>query len=329
MQNQLKRREFITVIGSAAAWPLAARAQQPVPVIGFLGVNSPEPLMGAISVFRRELAAAGYIEGQNILIDYRFAQGRYDRLPGLAADLVRRQVSVIVTGVTSQVALAAKSASSTIPIVFGVSEDPTKLGLVASLARPGGNATGVNILISELGAKQLGLLRELVPTVTRVSLLLNPTNSNHEPITKDVIGAASTMGLQIEVLHARDREEIESAFASLKRNRAEALLVGADALFFNRRIQIVTLTTRLGIPAIYNLREYAEAGGLMSYGTNLGDAYRQLGIYTSRILNGAKPADLPVVQSTTFELVINLPTAKALEITVPPMLIARADEVIE
>jgi putative ABC transport system substrate-binding protein len=326
----VKRRAFITLLGGGmAAWPLAARAQQPVPVIGFLGVNSPEPLASAISVFRRELAAAGYIEGQNMLIDYRFAQGRYDRLPGLAADLVRRQVSVIVTGVTSQVALAAKNASSTIPIVFGVSEDPTKLGLVASLARPGGNATGVNILISELGAKQLGLLRELVPTVARVSLLLNPTNSNHGPITKDVIGAASTMGLEIEVLHARDREEIESAFAFLKRNKAEALLVGPDALFFNRRVQVVTLTTRLGIPAIYNLREYAEAGGLMSYGTNLGDAYRQLGIYTSRILNGAKPADLPVVQSTAFELVINLPTAKALEITVPPMLIARADEVIE
>ena len=328
--SNMKRRDFITLLGGAAAWPLAARAQQPrMPVIGYLGYGTLGPSAYLLAVLRQGLAAAGYIEGQNVMIDYRFAEGRSDRLPELAADLVGRQVAVIVCSASTPTALAAKAATATIPIVFAVGDDPVKLGLVASLARPGGNATGVNFFITELGAKQLGLLRELVPAANRVGLLVNPSNPANESIPKDVTEAASTVGAQIDVVHARDSSEIEAAFAALVRNKVEALLVGADGLFFNRRVQVVTLATRYGIPAVYSLREYAEAGGLMSYGTSLTEVYRLFGVYTGRILKGAKPADLPVVQSTKFEFVINLPTARAFGIEIPPTLLARADEVID
>jgi putative ABC transport system substrate-binding protein len=327
----VKRRTFITLLGGAAAgWPLAARAQQPtMPVIGYLGSSPLGPTAYLFPVFRQSLAEAGYVEGQNVTIEYRFAEGRYDRLPELAADLVRREVAVIICAAVTPAALAAKAATATIPIVFGVGDDPVKLGLVDSLARPGGNATGVNFFIAELGAKQLGLLRELVPAANRVGLLVNPSNPANEFITKEVTVAASAIGVQIDVVHARDSGEIEAAFASLVRNKVEAILIGADGLFFGRRVQVVTLATRYGIPTVYSLREYAEAGGLMSYGTSLTEVYRLFGVYTGRILKGAKPADLPVVQSTTFELVINLPTARALGLEIPPTLLARADEVIE
>ena len=330
--DRLKRREFITLIGSAATgWSLAAHAQQPrMRVIGFLSPGWPGPIAHALAAFRQHLAEAGYVEAQNIVIDYRWAEGRSDRLPELATDLVRRQVEVIVCGATVAAALAAKAATSTIPIVFGVSDDPTKLGLVANLARPGGNATGVNYFLTELGAKELGLVHELVPTATRVGLLVNPSNpATAVTTTRDVTAAASVIGVQIDVVHARDSREIEAAFGTLAHNRPGALLVSPDGFFFNRRVQLATLATRHAIPAVYTLREYAEAGGLMSYGTSLTEVYRQIGLYTGLILKGAKPADLPVVQSIKFELVINLPTATALGIEVPPMLLARADEVIE
>jgi putative ABC transport system substrate-binding protein len=327
----MRRREFITLIGSAATgWPLAARAQQPrMRVIGFLSPGWPGPIAHALAAFQQYLAEAGYVETQNVIIDYRWAEGRSDRLPELAADLVRRQVEVIVCGATVPAALAAKAATSTIPIVFGVSDDATKLGLVASLARPGGNATGVNYFLTELGAKELGLLHELVPT-TRVGLLVNPSNpATAVTTTRDVTAAASVIGVQIDVVHARDSREIEAAFGTLARNKPGALLVSPDGFLFNRRVQLATLATRHAIPAVYTLREYAEAGGLMSYGTSLTEVYRQIGLYTGLILKGTKPADLPVVQSTKFELVINLPSASALGIEVPPTLLARAHEVIE
>ena len=327
----MKRREFITLLGgAAAAWPVAARAQQRVlPVIGYLGSGSLGSTAYLLAVLRQSLAEAGYVEGQNVTIESRWAEGRYDRLPELAADLVRREVAVIVLGATTPAALAAKAATATIPIVFGVGDDPVKLGLVDSLARPGGNATGVNFFIVELGAKQLGLLRELVPAANRVGPLVNPSNPTNESITKDVMAAASAIGAQIDVVHARDSGEIEAAFAALVRNKVGALLVGADGLFFYRRVQVVTLATRYGIPTVYFLREFAEAGGLMSYGTSLTEVYRLFGVYTGRLLKGAKPADLPVVQSTKFEFIINLPTARAFGIEIPPTLLALADEVIE
>jgi ABC-type uncharacterized transport system substrate-binding protein len=328
--SSMGRREFVALLGAAAAWPLVARAQQPTaPVIGYLSNGSPGPLTHLIAVFRRQLAEAGYVEGQNVIIDYRFAESRNDRLPELAADLVRRQVAMIVSGASTPAALAAKAATATIPIVFGVGDDPAKLGLVASLARPGGNATGVNFFIGELAPKQLGLLRELVPSAIRIGLLVNPSNPTNESIAKDVAVAASMIGAQVEIVYARDAGDIEVAFAAFVSKKVEALLVGADGLFFSRRVQLVTLATRYGIPAVYSLREYAEVGGLMSYGTNLPEVYRQIGLYTGRILKGDKAANLPVVQSATFELVINLPTARALGLTVPPTLLARADEVIE
>jgi putative tryptophan/tyrosine transport system substrate-binding protein len=301
----VKRREFITLIGGATAWPLAARAQQPaMPVIGFLSGALPGPYAPFAAAYHRGLKETGYVEGVNTAIEYRWAEGEVDRLPALAAELVRRQVAVIAAtgGISS--ALAAKAATTTIPIVFGVSDDPVKHGLVASLARPGGNLTGVNFLVAELGSKQLGLLHELVPAAVRV-------------------------GLQIDVVEASDSREIEAAFRTLVRNRADALVVGPDPFFASRRLQLATLATRHAIPAVYNIREYAEAGGLMSYGTSQTETYRQVGIYTGKILKGAKPADLPVVQSSKFELVINLPTARALGLEVPPTLLARADEVIE
>jgi putative ABC transport system substrate-binding protein len=328
MGAHMRRRDFIRLLGGAAvAWPLAARAQQPATaVIGWLGPGWAGPV---IPVFRQSLAEAGYVEGRNLAIEYRWAEGRYERLPELAADLVRRQVAVIVVPASIPAVLAAKDATTTIPIVFGIGDDPVELGLVASLARPGGNATGVHFFLSELGAKQLGLLRELVPRAERIGLLVNPRNANAESVTRVVTAAASTIAVAIDVAHAGDSQEIETAFATLARNRADALVVGADSLFYNRRVQLTTLASRHAIPAIYNVREYAEAGGLISYGTSLAEAFRQVGVYTGRILKGAKPAELPVVQSTRFELVINLPTARALGLDVPPMLLARADEVIE
>jgi putative ABC transport system substrate-binding protein len=325
----MKRRSFITLLGSAAAWPLAARAQQPAkPVIGYLDASSPGVSAPRVAVFRRGLAEAGYEDGRNVAIEYRWAEGQYDRLPTLAADLVRRQVAVIVAG-PIPAAVAAKAATTTIPLVFYVAGDPVKLGLVAGLARPGGNATGVNSFAAELGAKHLGLLRELLPTAAHIGLMVNPTNPNIEDVTKDMIAAAAVLGVQIDVVQARDSREIEVAFATLVRNRANALVVGADSFFVSRRLQLATLATRHAIPAVYNIREYAEAGGLMSYGTSVPEVYRQVGVYAGRIIKGAKPSELPVVQSTKFEFVINLPTARALGLEIPPTLLARADEVIE
>jgi putative tryptophan/tyrosine transport system substrate-binding protein len=325
----MNRREFITVLGGApAAWPLAARAQSAMPVIGYLSAGASAPTASVMAIFRQVLAEAGYVEGRNVAIEYRFAEGKYDRLPALAAELARRQVAVIVA-VPTPAAVAAKAATASIPIVFLGAEDPVKVGLVANLARPGGHVTGASLLFAELGPKQLGLLRELVPTATRIGLLINPSNMNADDVTKDVTAAGAALGLQIEVVHASNILEIDAAFASLVRKRADALVAGTDSFFFNRRLQLATLATRHGIPAVYNAREYAEAGGLMSYGTSLMEAFRQVAIYTVRILQGAKPADLPVVQSSKFEFVINLSTARALGIEVPPTLLARADEVIE
>jgi putative tryptophan/tyrosine transport system substrate-binding protein len=324
------RREFITLLGGAAAvWPIAASAQQrAMPVIGFLGAASAAPSAHQVAAFGQGLDEAGYVEGRNVTIEYRWAEGQYDRLPAMAADLVHRQVAAIVA-VAIPAAIAAKAATATIPIVFNVTGDPVSLGLVAGLARPDSNATGVNNFIAELGAKQLGLLRELLPTAARIGLLVNPTNANVEGVTKDVMAAAARLGVQIDVVEASDSREIEAAFATLVGNKTNALLIGSDAFFISRRVQLATLTTRHAIPAVQNLRGFAEVGGLMSYGTSQTEAFRQLGVYTGRILKGAKPADLPVVQSTKFEFVINLPTARALGLEVPPSLLARADEVIE
>jgi ABC-type uncharacterized transport system substrate-binding protein len=328
----MKRRQFITLLGGAViVWPLAARAQQAaMPVIGYLEIRSPDTQADRLRAFRQGLKDTGYVEGENVRIEYRWAENQADRLPMLAAELVRQRVNVIATTGGERVALAAKAATTTIPIVLGVSQDPVPFGLVASHNRPGGNATGVNFLVTELGSKQIGLLHELVPAATRVGLLVNPKSpGGTERAMRDVTGAASAIGLQIDVVQATDSREIESVFGTLVHNKADALLVGPDAFLVSRRLQLAILAARHALPAVYNVREYAEAGGLMSYGTNVRDAYRQIGVYVGRILKGAKPADLPVVQSSKFELVINLPTARALGLTVPPTLLARADEVIE
>ena len=330
MTVTIGRRELLAALGgAAAAWPVAARAQQPaMPVIGFLNAASPDTNADRLRRFHQGLKDTGYVEGENVAIEYRWAQGQLDRLPALAAELVRRQVAVIAA-FGDIAAVAAKTATTAIPIVFGVSENPVKAGLVASLNRPGSNATGINFLGAELGSKQLGLLHELVPTAVRVGLLVNPRVPQMETVTRDVAAAASAIGLQIDVVEASESREIEAAFRTLVRNRADALVIGADPFFASRRLQLATLATRHAIPAIFNIREYAEAGGLMSYGTSLIETYRQVGIYTGKILKGAKPADLPVEQSSKFELIINLPTARALGLEVPPTLLARADEVIE
>ena len=326
----MRRREFITLLGgAAAAWPVAARAQQAaVPVVGYLIPGLAGQNAHLLSAFRQVLAEDGYVEGRNLTIEYRFAEGEYDRLMGLAAELVQRQAAVIIA-VTTPAALAAKAVTATIPIVFNTPDDPVGVGLVASMERPAGNTTGVHQFNTALGAKQLGILHQLVPNATRVGLLVNPTNNNADVMTSEVTAAASTIGVEIVVARASDRSQIEAAFAMLVGDRANALVVGADSFFFSRRLQLATLATRHEIPVIYNAREFPEAGGLLSYGASLTEVWRYLGAYTVRILKGTKPADLPVVQSTKLELVINHETARIVGLTVPDMLLAIADEVIE
>jgi ABC-type uncharacterized transport system substrate-binding protein len=331
MSAKLRRREFITLFGgAAAAWPLTARAQQAaMPVIGVLDARSPGTTENSMRAFREGLKDTGYIAGENVALEYRWAEDQIDRLPALAADLVQRRATVIAA-ISPTAALAAKAAIATIPIVFIVNEDPVRLGLVASLARPGGNLTGINILTAEVTAKRLDLLRELMPSATRVGVLVNPVNAtNTETTLREMAAAARTTGLQVKVLNASTSREIDAAFASLLHERPDALFVGAEPYFYSRRVQLAVLAASHRLPAIYSQRDFVVAGGLMSYGTNIADAFRQIGVYAGRILKGTKPADLPVVQASKFELVINLPTARALGLEVPPMLLARADEVIE
>jgi putative ABC transport system substrate-binding protein len=328
----LGRRRFITLLGSAAAaWPLAAGAQQSaMPLIGFLSLTYPEAQVDYLRIFRQALKETGYVEGENVAIVYRWAENQPDRLSELAADLVRRRVAVIVSNEGPTVAFAAKAATTTIPVVFVVSDDPVRLGLVASLARPGGNLTGSNFVSTELVAKRLELLRELVPGASRVTVLVNPTEATNTQTTlKDVQPAAHAVGLQIQVLNAANSREIDEAFATFARERPDALFVGSSPFLTARRVQLVQLTAYHRVPATYPGRQYTEIGGLMSYGASLTDAYRQMGVYTGRILKGATPADLPVVQATKFDLVINAQTARMLGLAVPPQLLARADEVIE
>jgi putative ABC transport system substrate-binding protein len=331
MAIHIGRREFIAALGGVAAWPLAARAQQPaMPIIAFVNGRSPESGAPFAAAFRKSLAEAGYADGQNVTLEFHWLSGRYDRLPELMADLVRRRVAVIATPGSNPAALAAKAATTAIPIVFGVGVDPVQLGLVASLARPGGNATGVNFLIGDVTAKRLGLLHELAPKAARIAVLVNPANASiAEATLREIPGAARALGLQIRMLNASSSRDIDAAFATLVREQADALFVAPDGFFNTRRVQFATLAARHAIPATYGDRDYAEVGGLMSYGTDIAEMYKQAGDYCGRILKGAKPGDLPVTQSTKFEFVINLQTAKALDLDVPPMLLARADEVIE
>ena len=325
----MRRRDFITLVGGAATTlPLAARAQH-TPVIGFLYPGLPAAAASQLIVFRRTLADAGYIEGRNLAIEYRYAEGRYDRLPALASDLVRRQVSPIVTAANSDAARAAKTATETIPILFAVGADPAKLGLVASLNHPGGNLTGVNYFLTEVIAKRFAILHELLPAAAHISVLMNPNTVVANSTKQEVIRAASKLGVPIDFVLASDTNEIEAAFAMIARSEADAVFVAPDTFLANRSVQIVTPAARYAIPAIYTVREYVEVGGLLSYGTSRSEVYSQLGTYAALILKGANPADLPVVQTTKFELVINLPTARALGINIPPNLLARADEVIE
>ena len=325
----MRRRAFITLLGGAAAgWPLAAHAQQPMPVVGFLSSSAPVDRARYLTAFRQGLREPGYLEGQNVAIEYRWAQDQADRLPDLAADLVRRQVTVIAAHDISS-AVVAKAATAAIPIVFVSGGDPVKLGLVASLNRPGGNVTGVTFVNAELGAKQLGLLHELQPGAVRVAVLVDPNYPLTEFFVSDVQAAASSIKKQIEVLEAPTGRDIDMAFARLAQKPTDALLVAPSPLLNNRRVQVVTLAAYRRVPAIYSWREAAEVGGLMSYGTSLSDAYRQAGVYIGRILKGEKPADLPVMQSTKFEFVINLNTARAFGLSFPPGLLAIADEVIE
>jgi putative tryptophan/tyrosine transport system substrate-binding protein len=328
----MKRREFISLLGgAAAAWPLTARAQQPaMPVIGFLDSRTPEGLTERLRGFRQGLKETGYVEGENVTIVYRWAENQVDRLPALAADLVHRPVDVIVSSGGPAPTFAAKSATTTIPIVFSAAEDPVKRGFVASLARPGGNLTGVNFLNLELAAKTLELLRELVPAAARVAVLVNPVSAmTTESTLRDIEPAARTLGLQIQIAHASTSREIDVAFAAFEQNRPDALFVNGDPFLNARRVQLALLAGYYRIPAIYSGREFAEAGGLMSYGSDITDAYRQQGMYVGRILKGSKPADMPIVQSTKFELVINAQTARMLHLAVSSSLLARADEVIE
>jgi putative tryptophan/tyrosine transport system substrate-binding protein len=331
MTGHIGRREFILALGGATvAWPLAARAQQPaMPVIGFLDPRSPDAMADRLRAFRQGLKEAGLVEGDNVAIEYRWAEGQYDRLPALAAELVRRQVAVIVASPTVS-ALVAKSATATIPIVFTVGDDAVKLGLVSSLARPGGNLTGVNFFGAEVVSKRLELLRELIPGVGRLAVLVNPSNATiSETTVREVEAAARGMGVQVQVFNAGTSREIDAAFANLVRERSDAVFVSGDAFLTGRRVQLANLAARYLIPSSFSQREVTEVGGLMSYGANVRDTYRQAGVYAGRILKGAKPADLPVVQSSKFELVINAQTARMLGLTVPDKLLALADEVIE
>jgi putative ABC transport system substrate-binding protein len=326
----MRRREFIALVGStAAAWALPARAEQSaVPVIGFLNSASPQPWVTYVAGFRAGLKETGYVDGQNVTIEFRWAEGHYE-LPEMAADLVRRKVAVLVaTGGTPSV-VAAKAATTTIPIVFTTGSDPARAGFVSSLNRPGGNMTGVNLFVTAMESKRLGLLRALIPGVQLIAVLLNPNRQDHAYHLREVKESAAAIGQQIHLLSASNESEIDSAFATATQLRAGAMLVGSDPFFNSQRDKIVALAARHAIPAIYEQREHALAGGLMSYGTNISDGYRQAGVYAGRILKGEKPADLPVVQSTKFEFVINLKTAKALGIEVPPNLSAEADEIIE
>jgi putative ABC transport system substrate-binding protein len=327
----MRRRKFITLLGGAAAWPLAARAQQAgMPVVGFLNMQSPEAFVDLLRGFRQGLKDTGYVESENVAIAYRWAENQIDRLPALAAELVRQQVAVIVATGGYPAVFAAKAATTTIPIIFLAADDPVRLGFVASLARPGGNLTGINFFAEELAAKRLELLRELMPAAARVAVLVNPANvMGTETTVRDVEAAALAKGLQVQVFNASTSREIDAAFTALARERLDAVFVGPDAFFTARRLQLALLTVLHRVPAIYPVRPFAEAGGLMSYGASLTDAYRQVGAHSGRILKGAKPADLPVLQSSKFELVINAQTARMLGLTVPDTLLARADEVIE
>jgi putative tryptophan/tyrosine transport system substrate-binding protein len=328
----IRRREFITLLGGAAAtWPLAAGAQQPaMPVIGFLGAGALDNYVLYLAAFRKGLAEIGFVEGQNVAIEYRWAEGQYERMTQLAADLVRRKVAVIAVPGSPPGARAAKAATSTIPIVFSVGDDPVRSGLVASISRPGGNATGINFFTGEVVAKRLALLHELLPGAARVAAFINPADASRaEALREEVEVAARTVGMQLQILNPSTNREIDAAFSVLVRERTDALFVGPDAFYNSRRVQLANTAARHVIPTAFAVREYVDAGGLMSYGTSLADMYREVGAYCGRILKGAKPSDLPVLQSTKFELVINAQTARMLGITVPPSLIARADEVIE
>jgi putative ABC transport system substrate-binding protein len=323
----VKRREFITLVGGAAAWPIVARAQQTtMPIIGFLSTRAPSQDPHLLAAFRQGLKEAGYVEGQNVAIQYRFAENQYDRLPAMAADLVRRQVAVVAAAGNVS-ALAAKGVNSTVPIVFLSGDDPIKTGLVASLNRPGGNLTGVSPLSAEVAPKRLELLHEIVPTARIIAVLLNPSNPNS--VSRDLQAAASTLGVQFHLLHASNERDFDNAFANLLQGQAGALVIGSDPLFISQIPQLAALTVRHAVPAIYQYREFAAAGGLMSYGGSNTESYHLVGVYTGRILKGEKPADLPVQQVTKVELVINLKTAKTLGLTVPLSLLSRADEVIE
>jgi putative tryptophan/tyrosine transport system substrate-binding protein len=327
----MRRRELITLLGGAAAWPLSARAQQPsIPVIAFLSGRSADASVRVATAFRKGLNETGYVEGQNVMVEYHWLEGRYDRLPALLADLIRRQVAVIAIPGSAPAALAAKAATATIPIIFGVGEDPVRLGLVANLARPGGNATGINFFVSEVVAKRLRLLHDMVPNAVRVAVLVNPSNVPTTEATLHVVQeAARAIGVQTEIVNATTISEIDAAFASFARERPDALFVAPDGFLVSRAVQFATLTARDKIPAAYTDRDTVAVGGLMSYGADIADMYRQVGLYTGSILKGAKPADLPVLQSTKFEFVINLQTARALGIDVPSGLLSIADEVIE
>ena len=323
----MKRREFIALTGSAVAWPLSLRAQQlATPMVGFLHSGSRSPPHAG---FAKGLSETGYVDGRNVVVEFRYAEGQYDRLQAMAADFVQRQASVLVAAGGAHTPLAAKAATAIIPIVMAIGSDPVKFGLVASLSRPGANITGVSFFTAELEAKRLGLLHELAPRLNVAAALVNPRNANAENQSTELNAAARTLGLRLQILNASSEPDFEAVFAMLVQEGAGALLVASDPFFFGRRQQLIALAARHAVPALYEWREFAEAGGLSSYGPNLTEAYRQAGIYTGRILKGEKPGDLPVVRTTTFELVINLKTAKALGLTIPPSLLARADEVIE
>ena len=327
----MRRRKFITLIGGAAvSWPLAARAQQPtMPLIGYLHSGSPNAFEHAVGAFRKGLSERGYVESQNVAIEYRWAEGHVDRLPALAVDLVNRNVAVLVAQGGGTCAVAAKAATSIIPIVFSSGADPVALGLVKSLSRPGGNVTGVSILTAALGSKRLEILRQVLPTADVVAALINPNNAGIQAELKDLQNGAQALAVTVRIFNAASASDIDAAFAMIVQAGISGLVVGADPFFLGQRDQLVALSTRHKIPAIYEWRDYVEAGGLMSYGTSLGEAYRQVGIYTGRLLKGEKAADLPVQQAVKVELVINLKTAKALRLTFPLSLLGRADEVIE